>query len=267
MDRSQGNPSILIIYQDYFFTLLELPLADQSSDWDFVYPHGILPENSTCCICRARREIIISHADFSSTPSSYDNSLNDPGFCICGYQLIMERSILLEFCAIFFVLYILGLYIYRAFFDSLSHIPGPELAAASLWYEFYYDVVKKDRYTFKLKELHAEYGQCKCDQGHPKDSTIEMFQAELSEAARTRFTSMIPIILIPSTQVPRHGRRSIFGRRNNSVSKRHSSPLNPMNFTGSAATHWLIIFPKRLCRDWNLAYSIKLTSWSRDCKI
>lgn len=57
-----------------------------------------------------------------------------------------------------FVLYVVGLYIYRAFFDRLSHIPGPKLAAATLWYEFYYDVVLKGRYTWEIARLHEKYG-------------------------------------------------------------------------------------------------------------
>ena len=66
-----------------------------------------------------------------------------------------------EILAILLVFYIFGLYIYRMFFDSLSHIPGPKLAAASLWYEFYYDVVLKGQYTFEIGRMHEQYGmQC-----------------------------------------------------------------------------------------------------------
>ncbi|GIZ37790.1 hypothetical protein CKM354_000122500 [Cercospora kikuchii] len=32
------------------------------------------------------------------------------------------------------------------------------LAAATFWYEFYYDVVKQGRYTWKIRELHEQYG-------------------------------------------------------------------------------------------------------------
>lgn len=56
------------------------------------------------------------------------------------------------------LLYTLGLYCYRAYFDSLSHIPGPKLAAATLWYEFYYDVIKKGRYTWEIGKMHQKYG-------------------------------------------------------------------------------------------------------------
>lgn len=63
-----------------------------------------------------------------------------------------------QLLAVLLVFYILGLYIYRMFFDHLSHIPGPKLAAASLWYEFYYDVVEKGQYTFEIGRMHEKYG-------------------------------------------------------------------------------------------------------------
>ncbi|KAL8943014.1 MAG: hypothetical protein Q9211_001143 [Gyalolechia sp. 1 TL-2023] len=56
-----------------------------------------------------------------------------------------------------FCLYVVALYIYRAFLDPLSHIPGPKLAAATLWYEFYYDVVKKGKYTWEIAKMHQKY--------------------------------------------------------------------------------------------------------------
>lgn len=49
--------------------------------------------------------------------------------------------------------------IYRLFFHPLASIPGPRLAAASYWYEYYYDVVKEGKYMWKLIELHKEYGE------------------------------------------------------------------------------------------------------------
>ncbi|KAL8805262.1 MAG: hypothetical protein Q9200_005494, partial [Gallowayella weberi] len=64
----------------------------------------------------------------------------------------------LAVAAVLFIAYVLSLYIYRAFFDPLSHIPGPKLAAATLWYEFYYDVVKKGRYTWEIWKMHDKYG-------------------------------------------------------------------------------------------------------------
>lgn len=57
------------------------------------------------------------------------------------------------------VLYEVSLVIYRLHFSPLAKFPGPRLAAASLWYEFYYDVIKEGRYTWKIRELHDKYGK------------------------------------------------------------------------------------------------------------
>ena len=57
------------------------------------------------------------------------------------------------------IVFVIGLWIYRAFFDSLSHFPGPKLAAASMWYEIYYDVVKKGQYTWEIARMHEKYGK------------------------------------------------------------------------------------------------------------
>ena len=48
---------------------------------------------------------------------------------------------------------------YRLYFSPLAKFPGPKLAALTLWYEFYYDVVKRGRFTWKIAELHNQYGE------------------------------------------------------------------------------------------------------------
>ena len=48
--------------------------------------------------------------------------------------------------------------VYRLYLHPLSHFPGPTLAISTYWYEFYYDVIKRGRYTWKLKDLHEQYG-------------------------------------------------------------------------------------------------------------
>jgi hypothetical protein len=57
--------------------------------------------------------------------------------------------------------YLGALGIYRLYFSPLAKFPGPKLAALSKWYEFYYDVVLKGRFTFKIQELHKIYGERK----------------------------------------------------------------------------------------------------------
>ena len=48
---------------------------------------------------------------------------------------------------------------YRLVLHPLSGFPGPKLAAVTLFYEFYYDVVLGGKYTFRIRQLHEEYGE------------------------------------------------------------------------------------------------------------
>lgn len=48
---------------------------------------------------------------------------------------------------------------YRVYIDPLKDIPGPKLAAATRWYEFYYDVIKQGKYVYKIEEMHKKYGE------------------------------------------------------------------------------------------------------------
>lgn len=56
------------------------------------------------------------------------------------------------------VLYTIYVVIYRLYLGPLASIPGPRLAALTQWYEFYYDIILPGQYTFKICELHKEYG-------------------------------------------------------------------------------------------------------------
>ena len=48
--------------------------------------------------------------------------------------------------------------IYRLYLSPIASFPGPKFAALTLWYEFYFDVIKHGRYSWKIAELHKQYG-------------------------------------------------------------------------------------------------------------
>jgi cytochrome P450 len=56
------------------------------------------------------------------------------------------------------VLYFVTTVLYRLYLHPLARFPGPKLAAATRWYEGYYDLYKPGQYTFKIAELHEQYG-------------------------------------------------------------------------------------------------------------
>lgn len=55
--------------------------------------------------------------------------------------------------------YTIFLTVYRLYFSPISHIPGPKLAAATWWYEFYYQVIKGGQFFKEVARLHEQYGK------------------------------------------------------------------------------------------------------------
>ena len=47
---------------------------------------------------------------------------------------------------------------YRLFLHPLANVPGPKIAAATAWYEFYWDCPQKGRFFTKITEMHKKYG-------------------------------------------------------------------------------------------------------------
>lgn len=73
-------------------------------------------------------------------------------------KILMKMLSWLSFMVAAALLYRTFQLIKNIFFHSLSHIPGPRLAAASRLYEWYYDCVLIGQYCFKIRDLHDEYG-------------------------------------------------------------------------------------------------------------
>jgi hypothetical protein len=57
------------------------------------------------------------------------------------------------------VLYYVTLALYRLYLHPLARFPGPKLAAVTRLYEGYYDIYHSGQYTFKISELHKQYGE------------------------------------------------------------------------------------------------------------
>ncbi|KID72479.1 Cytochrome P450 family protein, partial [Metarhizium brunneum ARSEF 3297] len=76
----------------------------------------------------------------------------------------------------------------RLWLSPIAHIPGPRLAALTQYYELYYDIVLGGKYTFKIMELHKEYGSVF---GAPDSSlaTIDHDHHKLRRSALNAFFS------------------------------------------------------------------------------
>ena len=66
---------------------------------------------------------------------------------------------LFAFAAVLTSLYTLYGLVYRLYLSPLAKFPGPKLAAATRWYEFYYDVVKSNRFSWQVQKMHDQYGK------------------------------------------------------------------------------------------------------------
>jgi len=58
--------------------------------------------------------------------------------------------------------------VWRLFLSPVAKFPGPKIAAATFWYEFYYDVVKGGQYVYRIEQMHKQYGE------HSATCTFEM---------------------------------------------------------------------------------------------
>lgn len=111
-----------------------------------------------------------SFAPFKRITFSYKQSLDvnwsPPPKIILVVRVTFELHFKMSttISALGFALLACGTYLFyeilwRLYFSPISRFPGPKLAAATMLYELWYELVKGGQYTFKIAELHEEYGQ------------------------------------------------------------------------------------------------------------
>lgn len=88
--------------------------------------------------------------------------------------------------------------VYRLWFHPLARFPGPKLAALSLWYEFYFDVVKRGQFMWEIQRMHEKYGK-KYRDVPLQVSVLTNQQDRSSELTPKSFTSMTQNIMMNST--------------------------------------------------------------------
>jgi hypothetical protein len=57
-----------------------------------------------------------------------------------------------------FIIYALGLVVYRLSLHPLAKFPGPRIAAVTSLYEGYFEIVKKGHFSRQISKLHDQYG-------------------------------------------------------------------------------------------------------------
>lgn len=74
------------------------------------------------------------------------------------YREIGAGEIGAALLAIIFIYGIL-LVFYRLFLSPIAAFPGPKLAAATEWYEFYFYIIKNGQFGNAVERWHEKYGE------------------------------------------------------------------------------------------------------------
>ncbi|KAI0103057.1 cytochrome P450 [Nemania sp. FL0031] len=76
------------------------------------------------------------------------------------FQLLSQvhPAVLISASLLAWGVYFAGLVTYRLYFHPLSHFPGPKLAAATGWYEFYFQYWLDGQYIFETERMVKKYG-------------------------------------------------------------------------------------------------------------
>ena len=83
---------------------------------------------------------------------------------LCAHQTTMEHSTSLSMSvtvclALFLLSTTVAQAIKRLYSHPLARYPGPLLAASTMWYKTYYDIVMDGGWAEHLEHLHSVYGK------------------------------------------------------------------------------------------------------------
>ena len=56
------------------------------------------------------------------------------------------------------LVYFIGVIVHRLYLSPIAKFPGSKLAAATFWYEFYFDVIRSGKYSWEIQRMHQKYG-------------------------------------------------------------------------------------------------------------
>ncbi|KAJ5808865.1 cytochrome P450 [Penicillium riverlandense] len=118
--------------------------------------------------------------------------LDNDDVLFAGEYALLKQYGIYGAIAVGFVLYGASLAIYRLYFHPLARFPGPKIAAATRWYEFYYDVIKRGKYVYKIEEMHRKYGPIIRINPHEIVINDPEFYNSVYVAGNTRRTAIWP---------------------------------------------------------------------------
>lgn len=90
-----------------------------------------------------------------------------------AFNAQLSFAFLFEIGVAIAVVYGVGLVVYRLYRSPLAAFPGPRLAAATQYYEAYYDLVSGGggNFTRQIKKMHEAYGMLATSDVQEEEST------------------------------------------------------------------------------------------------
>lgn len=139
------------------------------------------------------------------------NSGADQIATILMAQLFTPSLTLLSLAAGSCLIYLIGLAIYRLYFSPIAQFPGPKLAALTLWYEFYFDVIQKGQCNWEIGRMHDRYGKSDPDHLTTDQSRTHRENVCMSCTSKTKSTTMSCTVVATPSATNGNGRQRCSG--------------------------------------------------------